>query len=191
MIVVAGEQSDLVVDETIVDAHTRIGLAARQFADFDLVGTRGLPIRVYPLAVRTPVRGSFEQQVVGAGLGGEGALAAVRARMQPDGIHPSAEAQPRILDNVWQDLAPLLEAVGTSATVVFFSDHGEEFQESGPEFQIHGSGYSRWQLQVPLLLAWPGMAPAAMVLAIMILPTVAAISQDALFAVPEKVKEAV
>lgn len=39
-------------------------------------------------------------------------------------------------------------------------------------------------------LSGPGMAPAALVLAIMILPTVAAISQDALLAVPHKVKEA-
>lgn len=28
--------------------------------------------------------------------------------MQRDGIHPTAEAQPRILDNVWQHLQPLL-----------------------------------------------------------------------------------
>ena len=28
--------------------------------------------------------------------------------MQPDGIHPSAQAQPRILDNVWEGLEPLL-----------------------------------------------------------------------------------
>ena len=40
-------------------------------------------------------------------------------------------------------------------------------------------------------LAGPGMLPAALVLAIMILPTVAAVSQDALLAVPYKVKEAV
>ena len=39
-------------------------------------------------------------------------------------------------------------------------------------------------------LAGPGMLPAALVLAIMILPTVAAISQDSLLAVPYKVKEA-
>jgi phosphate transport system permease protein len=40
-------------------------------------------------------------------------------------------------------------------------------------------------------LAGPGMLPAALVLAIMILPTVAAVSQDALLAIPYKVKEAV
>jgi len=40
-------------------------------------------------------------------------------------------------------------------------------------------------------LAGPGMLPAALVLAIMILPTVAAISQDALLAIPYKIKEAV
>ena len=39
-------------------------------------------------------------------------------------------------------------------------------------------------------LAGPGMLPAAMVLAIMVLPTVAAVSQDALRLVPYKVKEA-
>ena len=35
-------------------------------------------------------------------------VAETRALMQPDGIHPSAEAQPRILDNVWVALEPLL-----------------------------------------------------------------------------------
>lgn len=40
-------------------------------------------------------------------------------------------------------------------------------------------------------LSGPGMFPAALVLAIMVLPTVAAISQDALRAVPHKMREAV
>ena len=39
-------------------------------------------------------------------------------------------------------------------------------------------------------LSGPGMLPAALVLSIMILPTVAAISQDSLLAIPPKVKEA-
>jgi phosphate transport system permease protein len=39
-------------------------------------------------------------------------------------------------------------------------------------------------------LSGPGMVPAALVLSIMILPTVAAISQDALLAIPHRVKEA-
>jgi acyl-CoA thioesterase-1 len=30
--------------------------------------------------------------------------------MQPDGLHPTAEAQPRLLENVWPHLLPLLEA---------------------------------------------------------------------------------
>ena len=33
-----------------------------------------------------------------------------REMFQSDGIHPVAEAQPRILDNVWAELAPLLKA---------------------------------------------------------------------------------
>ena len=31
---------------------------------------------------------------------------------QPDRIHPTAEAQPRMLDNVWPALRPLLRAPG-------------------------------------------------------------------------------
>lgn len=36
-------------------------------------------------------------------------VAETRDLMQPDGIHPAAAAQPRILNNVWAGLAPLLE----------------------------------------------------------------------------------
>ncbi len=35
-------------------------------------------------------------------------VATDRALMQADGIHPSAAAQPRLLDNVWPQLQPLL-----------------------------------------------------------------------------------
>lgn len=37
-------------------------------------------------------------------------VAETRARMQADGIHPNAAAQPRILDNVWPTLVALLAA---------------------------------------------------------------------------------
>ncbi|GED21215.1 arylesterase [Halomonas halmophila] len=36
------------------------------------------------------------------------------ALMQEDGIHPTAEAQPRVLDNVWPVLAPLLKNAGVA-----------------------------------------------------------------------------
>lgn len=36
-------------------------------------------------------------------------VAETRALMQADGIHPGVDAQPRILDNVWSGLAPLLD----------------------------------------------------------------------------------
>jgi len=35
-------------------------------------------------------------------------VAETRELMQADGVHPAVEAQPRILDNVWSGLAPLL-----------------------------------------------------------------------------------
>jgi acyl-CoA thioesterase-1 len=39
-------------------------------------------------------------------------IAEDRVLMQPDGLHPTAEAQPRILDNVWTQLDPLLTKAG-------------------------------------------------------------------------------
>jgi acyl-CoA thioesterase-1 len=38
-------------------------------------------------------------------------VAETRALMQADGIHPAAEAQPRILDNVWAELGPMLDTI--------------------------------------------------------------------------------
>jgi len=35
--------------------------------------------------------------------------------MQADGLHPTAEAQPRILDNLWPALVPMLQPQGTHA----------------------------------------------------------------------------
>ena len=40
--------------------------------------------------------------------------------------------------------------------VIVTSDHGEEFDENGEGVRGHGSGYSRYQLQTPLLIQWPG-----------------------------------
>ena len=46
-----------------------------------------------------------------------------------------------------------------NTVVLVTADHGEEFDENGDGVQGHGSGYSRHQLGVPMLLAWPGMEP--------------------------------
>jgi len=51
-------------------------------------------------------------------------------------------------------------------------------------------GHFGWVPFFSTTLSGPGMLPASLVLAIMILPTVAAVSQDALHLVPYKVKEA-
>ncbi len=51
-------------------------------------------------------------------------------------------------------------------------------------------GHFGWFPLFSTSLAGPGMAPAVIVLAIMVLPTVAAISQDAFSLIPYKVKEA-
>ena len=40
-------------------------------------------------------------------------VALTRGSMQPDGIHPRAAAQPRLLDNIWPHLEPLLKPEAT------------------------------------------------------------------------------
>lgn len=42
-------------------------------------------------------------------------VAETRAMMQADGIHPAAEAQPRILDNVWAALGKMLQETAPAA----------------------------------------------------------------------------
>jgi membrane-anchored protein YejM (alkaline phosphatase superfamily) len=46
-----------------------------------------------------------------------------------------------------------------NTVLIITSDHGEEFSENGDGIRGHGSGYSRQQLGVPMLMAWPGMEP--------------------------------
>lgn len=51
------------------------------------------------------------------------------ALMQADGLHPTAEAQPQILDHVWQVVGPVLtatEAAGGEALLTEAADTGQE-----------------------------------------------------------------
>ena len=40
--------------------------------------------------------------------------------------------------------------------VVITADHGEEFGESSARLEKHGSGFTRHQLVIPMVVAWPG-----------------------------------
>jgi len=61
---------------------------------------------------------------------------------------------------IGQVLADLERRGLTDSTVIMISaDHGEEFNENADGIKGHGSGYSRQQLGVPMLLAWPGVEP--------------------------------
>jgi uncharacterized protein len=42
--------------------------------------------------------------------------------------------------------------------VVITSDHGEEFNDNHKNYWGHASNFSRYQLQVPLIIHWPGKA---------------------------------
>ncbi len=62
-------------------------------------------------------------------------------------------------DLVGEVIADLDERGLTDNTVIIISsDHGEEFNENNDGIQGHGSAYSRYQLGVPMLIAWPGIA---------------------------------
>jgi hypothetical protein len=55
-----------------------------------------------------------------------------------------------------------LEASGTmdETIVIVTSDHGEEFNDNRAGWWGHCGNFTRWQTQVPLLVWWPGRAPA-------------------------------
>jgi membrane-anchored protein YejM (alkaline phosphatase superfamily) len=63
----------------------------------------------------------------------------------------------QLIDQVLADLRQ--RGLLDSTVVVITSDHGEEFDESGAGLKNHGSGYSRYQLQVPMVVLWPGREP--------------------------------
>jgi membrane-anchored protein YejM (alkaline phosphatase superfamily) len=62
-----------------------------------------------------------------------------------------------LIGEVLDDLAR--RGLDRNTVVLVSADHGEEFNESGEGFDDHGSSYSDYQIQVPLLLAWPGREP--------------------------------
>lgn len=43
--------------------------------------------------------------------------------------------------------------------VIITSDHGEELNDTHQMYWGHGSNYSRYQIQVPFIVRWPGKAP--------------------------------
>jgi membrane-anchored protein YejM (alkaline phosphatase superfamily) len=57
----------------------------------------------------------------------------------------------RVLDDLDE------RGLADSTVVLVSADHGEEFNENGDGVKGHGSGYTRQQLGVPMLLAWPGI----------------------------------
>ncbi|HET6564976.1 MAG TPA: DUF3413 domain-containing protein [Xanthomonadales bacterium] len=66
------------------------------------------------------------------------------------------------VDQLLEQVIVDLEARGLddNTVVVITSDHGEEFDESGAGLRDHGSGYTRYQLQVPMIVYWPGRSAA-------------------------------
>lgn len=55
-----------------------------------------------------------------------------------------------------------LKAVGhlDDTVIIATGDHGEEFNDSGQGYWGHaGGGMTRWEIQTPLVVHWPGRAP--------------------------------
>jgi membrane-anchored protein YejM (alkaline phosphatase superfamily) len=68
----------------------------------------------------------------------------------------SARFVDQLINKVLEDLEK--RGLAGNTVVLITSDHGEEFDESGAGLRGHGSGYTRYQLQVPLIIHWPGRA---------------------------------
>lgn len=64
-------------------------------------------------------------------------------------------------DHLIQTILTTLKKDGLSknTVVVFTSDHGQEFNEYHNDYWEHASGFSKYQIRTPLLIAWPGMQP--------------------------------
>jgi membrane-anchored protein YejM (alkaline phosphatase superfamily) len=67
----------------------------------------------------------------------------------------------RFVDGLIESVVLELETMGLSqnTVVIITSDHGEEFDDSNLGLRDHGSGYTRYQLEVPMLVHWPGKSP--------------------------------
>lgn len=67
----------------------------------------------------------------------------------------------RLVDGLIESVLENLSSRGLAdnTVVIITSDHGEEFNDSGQGLRKHGSAYSRFQLQVPMLIIWPDKAP--------------------------------
>lgn len=59
-----------------------------------------------------------------------------------------------LAQQVLEDLAR--RGLMEDTVVIITSDHGEEFGESSVKLERHGTGYTRHQLVVPMVMAWPG-----------------------------------
>ncbi|MFD2177291.1 DUF3413 domain-containing protein [Veronia pacifica] len=66
-------------------------------------------------------------------------------------------------DGLVSELMATLSSKGIldNTIVVFTSDHGVEFNETGSNSWGANTNYSRFQLQVPMVIHWPGQAHAA------------------------------
>ncbi|OPX55949.1 hypothetical protein BTE48_06320 [Oceanospirillum multiglobuliferum] len=62
------------------------------------------------------------------------------------------------LDQKLGEMLARLEAQGEldNTVVILTSDHGEEFNDLKQNFWGHGSNFTHYQTQVPLLILWPG-----------------------------------
>lgn len=68
-------------------------------------------------------------------------------------VHYTDSLIGQVLDNLEQ--RGLLE----TTVVIVTGDHGQEFNDLGQNFWGHNSNFARYQLQVPLVIAAPGVAP--------------------------------
>jgi len=100
--------------ETARNLETMVRLLQKQGSEVLLVGMQ-LPPNYGPaytrkfLALYSEVARARRVRLVPFLLEG---MAGQRQRFQADGLHPDAEAQPVLLDNVWRELSPMLAELG-------------------------------------------------------------------------------
>jgi acyl-CoA thioesterase-1 len=102
----------------ILDAATQAGVEV-MLVGFEAPGNYGPEYKVSFEAIFPELAGEYGAALYPRffeGLGGEGDLAAVRARMQPDGIHPNSEGVIAIVADFGPAVAEWLEGLAEGAS---------------------------------------------------------------------------
>ncbi len=70
----------------------------------------------------------------------------------------AAYVDDQLVEKVLTTLAA--DHLSKNTVVIITADHGQEFNEYHNDYWEHASGFSKYQMRTPMIIAWPNQAPA-------------------------------